>query len=197
LKRDADAACPPQPKRAKKRKAKAAKPKTCGCCHCHQRFAPEQMAVRNGSRVKVCQPCEDKALERKRVEKLARKEARKLDAEAKTQRRRLQWSAQVARYRTKHPERHLARELARRAVRQGKIKPRKRCQALGCRQPTAHRHHNSYDTPLLVAHLCLKHHEAVHHIGAVKLRKSAAFPFAMAPAAAWGSNPKVTPRVQH
>lgn len=116
----------------------------------------------------------DKSVERKR-------------AKRRTEAGRLESTASVLRSRRKHPERHRARESVRKAVKSGRLKRPDRCEVIRCKRPVNHAHHPDYgrENRLAVAFLCTRHHEHVHHVGPLPLRRGAVFDFARAPSTRW------------
>ncbi len=65
----------------------------------------------------------------------------------------------VKKYREKYPERALAREAVRAALRYGRMT---RGDCAECGQENAEAHHEDYSQPLKVVWLCRKHHMARH-----------------------------------
>lgn len=157
---------------------------------------PETLFKRTDHRQNICNKCETA---RRQADYRANAEAEKARSKAyydthraerqacsrayaKSQRGRLKNREAVRRYKNRYPERTSARHSANLALKRGDLSKPKVCQALGCSSMNSlHAHHSDYGRPLSVDWLCREHHEAVHHVGPVKLKASASRKYARAP----------------
>lgn len=199
---------PPAPKRPSKRKKKPPEPKPTerssnpdeGSRHCRGCGAlkPIELFHRKGTgRASRCNVCERR---RKREEWAADIEASRAKRRARywqnvaserarnSSRMRLEHNRAANRlavleYQHRNPEKTAAWRAVKLAVRAGLLKPTAECQALGCDRTADHKHHLSYHparhTDIIA--LCRLHHEAVHHLGPVRLKPTASHEFAVSP----------------
>lgn len=72
----------------------------------------------------------------------------------------------IAKWSERYPLASTATKIVQQAIRQGKLKKSKRCQALGCTsEKNVETHHHDYAKPLEVIFLCAHHHRRGHSVG--------------------------------
>lgn len=152
----------------------------------------------HGKPITKCKPCEAErarkarlanadryaALGRRRYWANVSKSRRKKREWAKTDRGREINREAVRKYAQLHPERLRARHALQKAIKRGAIERPNVCQVEGCDcAGKLHAHHLDYARPLLVAFTCAEHHEHLHHIGKLRLkRRVGRYAYAFAPA---------------
>lgn len=159
------------------------------CKSCAAEVARAHYAANRKKRRTQAKAWRDANLERARAvgraSRLRHLEARRKEKReyARSERGREVARAATKRWAQRNPAKRLAGSAARKAIASGIIARPDRCEVIRCREPATISHHNDYspEMRLRVAHTCRPHHEHVHHVGPLKLRKGAAFQYAQAP----------------
>lgn len=148
------------------------------CTGCGGETAFSDLARRGGDRrASICKPCDAKrwrdrywadpvaGRERSRRYRLLRIEDERARARAyaASDRGRQVNRAAVAKWQATNPEAVRAHRAVAAAIARGEIVRPDRCTVVGCDRPARHAHHANYARPLAVEHLCVAHHEALHH----------------------------------
>jgi hypothetical protein len=114
---------------------------------------------------------------RRRLEK-ARAESRRY---ARSERGRQINRLAVAKWQKANPHKVNAQRAAQRAIGRGEIVRPDFCEVQGCGELAKHAHHRDYTKPRDVIFACVRHHEHLHHVGALKLKDGVSRRFARPP----------------